>query len=53
MGQSHDDASNDTSREAPINEALARVSKERGWPADLVRRIAQARVPAASLYSWS
>ncbi len=53
MAQRHDDASNDTSREAPINEALARVSKERGWPADLVRRIAQARVPAESLYSWS
>jgi hypothetical protein len=54
MAQSQSNEVQDAIRPEPsIDETLARLSKEFGWPADLTRRIAEARVPAASLYSWN
>lgn len=54
MAQSHNDQAKDAvSQEPSINETLARLSKEHGWPADLTHRIAKAKVSAESLNSWS
>ena len=39
--------------DSAISEALAKIAKERGWSDDLTRRIAEARVPLSSLYSWT
>jgi hypothetical protein len=36
-----------------ISEALTKIAKERGWSDELTRRIAEARVPLSSLYSWT
>ncbi len=36
-----------------ISDELRAIGKERGWPDDLVRRIAEARVPPSSLHAWS
>ena len=36
-----------------ISEALAKIAQERGWPAELTRRVAELRVPLSSLHSWS
>jgi hypothetical protein len=38
--------------EPQIGEALARIAKERGWPDELTRRVAEMRVPIAELNSW-
>jgi hypothetical protein len=39
--------------EPRISEALARIAKARGWPPELIRRVAELRVPIAELNSWS
>ena len=42
-----------TDRPEPrISEALARIAKERGWPPEIARRVAEMRVPIAELNSW-
>ena len=46
--------SDDEVRDDPmISEALAKIAKERGWSDELTRRMAAARVPLSSLYSWT
>ena len=54
MSQVDDDSSRKAAREiVTISETLAKIARERGWPEDLTRRIAEARVPDAWLYSWT
>ncbi|HYK65085.1 MAG TPA: hypothetical protein VEY94_09070, partial [Patescibacteria group bacterium] len=36
-----------------IPDELARLAQERGWPDEFTRRVADARVPISSLYSWT
>ncbi len=36
-----------------LSDELRAIAKERGWPEDLARRIAAARVPPAALRFWS
>ncbi|HEY6420174.1 MAG TPA: hypothetical protein VIX59_14335 [Candidatus Binataceae bacterium] len=38
--------------ERRISEALSRIAKERRWPQDLIRRVAELRVPIDELNSW-
>jgi hypothetical protein len=54
MANSQDDAVKEAvSDDVAINETLARISKQHSWPADLTRRVAEAKVPGASLNGWS
>lgn len=54
MASKHDDPHNPGLRKEPeIAEALERIATERGWPADLTRRLAELRVPLSALDSWA
>jgi hypothetical protein len=53
MTKSGNDSHGDVHGAPVISDALAKIAKERGWSEDLTRRVAGARVPVASLYSWS
>jgi hypothetical protein len=55
MTQSGNDSRDDgrTGQNPPISSDLARLARERGWPAELTRRVAELRVPLSSLYSWT
>ena len=53
MANSPDDTSKQADRDdRPISDALAGIAKQYNWPDELTRRIAEARVPASSLYGW-
>jgi hypothetical protein len=54
MTQSGDDSRDDEVHSDPaIQGALAEIAKQRRWPTELTRRVAELRVPLASLYSWT
>lgn len=54
MASKHDDPHDPGLRKEPeIGEALGRIARERGWPADLTRCFAELRVPLSAQDSWA
>ncbi len=54
MASKHDDPHDSGLRKEPeIGEALGRIAREGGWPADLARRFAELLVPLSALDSWA